>query len=43
MQTIVRVGVDIAKNVLQVHAVDARGSVVTNRPIQRSKFLAWCA
>ena len=43
MQTIVRVGVDIAKNVLQVHAVDARGKVVTNRAIQRNKFLAWCA
>ena len=25
MKTIVRVGVDIAKNVLQVHAVDAQG------------------
>lgn len=43
MQTIVRVGVDIAKNVLQIHAVDAQGKVVTNRAIQRSKFLAWCA
>ena len=43
MQTIIRVGVDIAKNVLQVHAVDAQGKVVTNRAIQRSKFLAWCA
>ena len=43
MQTIVRVGVDIAKNVLQVHAVDAQGKVVTNRAIQRSKFLVWCA
>lgn len=43
MQTIIRVGVDIAKNVLQVHAVDAQGKVVTNRTIQRSKFLAWCA
>ena len=43
MQTIVRVGVDIAKNVLQVHAVDAQGKVITNRAIQRGKFLAWCA
>ena len=43
MQTIVRVGVDLAKNVLQVHAVDAQGRMVTNRAIQRSKFLAWCA
>lgn len=36
MQTIVRVGVDLAKNVLQVHAVDAQGRMVTNRSIQRS-------
>lgn len=43
MQTIVRVGVDLAKNVLQVHAVDAQGRMVSNRAIQRSKFLAWCA
>ncbi|WP_304349223.1 IS110 family transposase [Comamonas testosteroni] len=43
MQTIVRVGVDLAKNVLQVHAVDAQGKMVANRAIQRSKFLAWCA
>lgn len=43
MQTIVRAGVDLAKNVLQVQAVDAQGPVVTNRAIQRSKFLAWCA
>lgn len=42
MQTIVRVGVDLAKNVLQVHAVDAQGRLVTNRAIQRRKFLAWC-
>lgn len=43
MQAIVRVSVDIAKNVQQVHAVDAQGKVITNRVIQRSKFLAWCA
>lgn len=42
MQTIVRVGVDLAKNVLQVHAVDAQGKTITNRAIQRSKFLEWC-
>ncbi len=35
--------VDLVKNVLQVHAVDAQGRMVTNRSIQRSKFLAWCA
>ena len=43
MQNIVSVGVDLAKNVLQAHAVNAQGRMVTNRAIQRSKFLAWCA
>lgn len=42
MQAIVRIGVDIVKNVLQVHAVNAQGQVVTNRAIQRNKFSAWC-
>jgi transposase len=40
---IVRVGVDIAKQVIQVHAVDAAGRRVTARAIKRDHFLAWCA
>jgi transposase len=40
---IVRVGVDLAKRVIQVHAVDAAGRVVTARALQRDKFSAWCA
>ncbi|WP_084151284.1 IS110 family transposase [Azohydromonas australica] len=40
---IVRVGVDLAKHVLQVHAVDAQGRVVVNKALQREKFLPWCA
>jgi len=40
---IVRVGVDLAKRVIQVHAVDAAGRVVTTRPLPREKFLPWCA
>ncbi len=43
MQEIIRVGVDLAKNVIQVHGVDAAGKVVTNRPLARDKFMAWCA
>lgn len=39
----VRVGVDLAKRVIQVHAVDGAGRVVTNRALARDKFLAWCA
>jgi transposase len=41
--TVVRVGVDLAKRVIQVHAVDATGRVVTNRALPRDKFIAWCA
>jgi transposase len=42
MNNVTRVGVDLAKNVIQVHAVDAAGRVVTNRALKREKFLAWC-
>jgi transposase len=40
---IVRVGVDLAKRVIQVHAVDATGRVVTARALARDKFMPWCA
>lgn len=43
MSTITRVGVDLAKYLIQVHAVDAAGRVVTNRALRREKFLLWCA
>jgi transposase len=43
MNKIIRVGVDLAKNVIQVHAVDTVGQVVTNRALRREKFLLWCA
>lgn len=32
MDKITRVGVDLAMNVLQIHAVDVSGKVVSNRP-----------
>ena len=38
MSEITRVGVDLAKNVVQVHAVDAAGKQVTNRQLSRDKF-----
>ncbi len=41
--TIVRVGVDLSKRVIQVHAVDAAGRVVTNRALARDAFMPWCA
>jgi transposase len=40
---IVRVGGDLAKRVIQVHAVDAAGAVVCRRALGRDKFMAWCA
>jgi len=43
MSEITRVGVDLAKNVIQVHAVDAAGKLVTNRQLSRDKFALWCA
>ena len=43
MSNITRVGVDLAKHLIQVHAVDAAGRVVTNRALKRDKFLTWCS
>jgi transposase len=43
MSEITRVGVDLAKTVIQVHAVDGAGKLVTNRQLCRDKFLSWCA
>lgn len=40
---IVRVGVDLAKNVIQVHAVDAAGRRIVARAFKRDAFVAWCA
>ena len=42
-ELIARVGVDLAKNVIQVHAVDAAGRRVVARAIKRDQFVAWCA
>ena len=42
-RAIVRVGVDLAKRVIQVHAVDAAGAVVCRRALRRETFIAWCA
>ena len=39
----VRVGVDLAKRVIQVHAVDGAGHVLVSRALARDKFIAWCA
>ena len=39
----VRVGVDLAKRVIQVHAVDLAGRVLTSRALARDRFIEWCA
>ena len=38
-----RVGVDLAKQVIHVHAVDASGRRVVARAFKRDQFFAWCA
>ena len=38
----VRVGVDLAKQVIQVHAVDTAGRALTSRALVRAKFVEWC-
>jgi hypothetical protein len=38
LETVTTVGLDLAKNVMQVHAVDAAGNVVVNKPIRRGKL-----
>jgi transposase len=43
MGEITRVGVDLAKQVIQVHGVDATERVVIARAMSRQKFSAWCA
>jgi transposase len=35
MQTVTTIGLDIAKSVFQVHAVDAAGKVIIRRQFQR--------
>lgn len=37
------VGIDIAKNVIQVHYVEAKTGEIVNKPLKRSKFLEYFA
>ena len=41
MTEITRIGLDIAKNVFEVHAVNAREQVVIHRSLRRNQLLAW--
>jgi transposase len=42
MDQITRVGVDLAKRVIQVHAVNMAGRVISAKALARDKFAAWC-
>ena len=42
MDQITRVGVDLAKRVIQVHAVNATGRVMSAKALSRDKFVTWC-
>lgn len=41
MNEVSTVGVDLAKNVIQIHGVDSDGKVVVRRQLRRSQFLAF--
>jgi transposase len=41
MQAITTVGLDIAKSVFQVHAIDAQGNVIVRRQLRRRGVLAF--
>jgi transposase len=43
MNEITRVGVDLAKSLIEVHAVNASGRVVARRSLPRKSFMDWCA
>ncbi|MEM5331983.1 IS110 family transposase [Paraburkholderia sp. JHI2823] len=43
MEQIMRVGVDLAKNVMQIHAVDRSEHVVIRKAVRREQFLSWFA
>ena len=41
MNEIITIGIDIAKNVFQVHGIDATGEVVVRRQLRRRQVLAF--
>ena len=43
MEKITTVGLDLAKQVMVVHAVDARGMLVMRKVLRRDALLAWSA
>jgi transposase len=43
LSTVTRVGLDLAKRVFQVHAVDARGEIVVARKLTRGQLIPFFA
>ncbi|MCX5544948.1 hypothetical protein M3A49_36820 [Paraburkholderia sp. CNPSo 3076] len=43
MDKIARVGVDLAKHVMQIHAVDSADLVIVRKAITRDRFVNWFA
>ena len=43
LSTVTRVGLDLAKNAFQVHAVDATGAIVVARKLTRSQLIPFFA
>ena len=43
MSEIITIGLDLAKNVFQVHGVDAEGTIVCRRQLRRAQVLVECA
>ena len=43
LSTVTRVGLDLAKRVFQVHAVDAKGEIVVARKLTRSQLIPFFA
>ena len=41
MKEVSTVGIDLAKNVIQIHGVDTDGKVVVRRQLRRGQFLAF--
>ncbi len=41
MNEIATIGIDLAKNVFQVHAADAAGAIVVRRKLRRSEVLTF--
>ena len=43
LSTVTRVGLDLAKRVFQVHAVDAKGEIVVARKLTRGQLIPFFA